>query len=99
MTMPIQVAEVNKVLGSAREMVEAGNRVVLDRDSEGRPCSYVLHKATGHKTNIYERNGTFQFDLKVPKGSGKTGVHEVEKEGSGDEGFTRPGTLMEEIFH
>ena len=69
MTMPVQVAEVNKVLGSVREMVEAGNRVALDRDNEGRPCSYVLHKASGHKTTIHERNGTFQFDLKIPKGA------------------------------
>lgn len=43
MTLPIQVAEVNKVLGSVREMVEAGNRVVFDRDAEGKPCEYVQH--------------------------------------------------------
>ena len=99
MTMPIQVAEVNKVLGSVREMVEAGNRAVLDRDNEGRPCSYVLHKASGHKTAIHERNGTFQFDLKIPKGVHLSSVEDNAAEGSKPQGFPRPGTLVEEIFH
>eukprot|EP00959_Pyramimonas_sp_CCMP1952_P013722 290023-Pyramimonas_sp.AAC.1 len=34
-SMPIQVAEVNKVLGPVREMVNAGNRVVFDKDLNG----------------------------------------------------------------
>ena len=34
-SMPIQVADVNKFLGSVREVVEAGNRVVFDRDPNG----------------------------------------------------------------
>ena len=58
--MPIQLAEVNKVLGSVREMVEAGNRVALDRGGEGRSCSYVLREATGHDALIHERSGTFE---------------------------------------
>ena len=65
-SLPIQVADVNKVLGSVREMVNVGNRVVFDKDSNGKCCSYVEHKPTGHKTDIYERNGTFQFELKTP---------------------------------
>ena len=31
-TAPIQVADVSKALGSAREFLDAGNRIVLDRD-------------------------------------------------------------------
>ena len=99
-SMPIQVADVSKVLGSLREMVESGNRVTFDRDADGKPCSHVLHKATGRKTCIHERNGAFQFDVWVPKGDGVdvTKVQEVA-EGSNTEGFTRPGTLEADLFY
>ena len=98
--LPIQVADVNKVLGSVREMVESGNRVTFDRDSNGKPCRNVEHKATGKRTAIHERNGTFQFDIKVPKGDGLdvTKIQEVTKE-KVDEGFTRPGLLEAERFY
>ena len=98
--MPIQIADVNKVLGSVREMVESGNRVTFDRDADGKPCSHVLHKATGKKTSIHERNGAFQFDVWVPKGDGVdvTKVQEVA-EGDKEEGFPRPGTLEADLFY
>eukprot|EP00959_Pyramimonas_sp_CCMP1952_P041154 860794-Pyramimonas_sp.AAC.1 len=66
--MPIQVAEVNKVLGSVREMVNAGNRVVFDKDLNGGSLSHIMNKATGKCTTIYEKNGTFQFNITVPRG-------------------------------
>ena len=62
-----RIAGVNKVLGSAREMVEAGNRVVLDRDSYGRGCSYIEHRSTGRKTAVKEVNGAFQFQVVAPR--------------------------------
>ena len=98
--LPIQIADVNKVLGSVREMVESGNRVTFDRDDNGKPCSYVEHKASGKRTDIHERNGTFQFDIRVPKGNGMdiTKVQEVAEEAN-DEGFTRPGTLEADLFY
>ena len=107
--MPIQVADVDKVLGSVREVVNVGNRVVFDKDSNGKCCSYVEHKPTGHKTNIHERNGKFQFDLKIPKGkdlftvneagsSVESRVRDVEVVKTG-EGFPRQGTLMANLFH
>ena len=98
--MPIQIADVNKVLGSVREMVESGNRVTFDCDSSGKPCSSVEHKASGTRTVIHHRNGAFQFDIKVPKGDGVdvTKVEEVA-EGRNDEGFTRPGTLEADLFY
>ena len=98
--MPIQIADVNKVLGSVREMVESGDRVAFDRDANGKPCSYVEHKASGKRTTIHERNGAFQFDTRVPKGDGVdvTKVQEVA-EGSTTEGFTRPGTLEADLFY
>ena len=98
--MPIQIADVNKVLGSVREMVESGNRVTFDRDSNGKPCSYVEHKASGKRTAIPERNGAFQFDIRVPKGDGVdvAKIHEVAKDQS-NEGFARPGTLEADLFY
>ena len=66
-SLPIQIADGNKVLGSVREMVNVGNRVVFDKDSNGMCCSYVEHKPTGHNTKIYGRNGTFHFDFKDPE--------------------------------
>ena len=60
MTMPFQVAVVNEVSGSAREVVDVGNRDILDRDDEGRPRGHVLHEAIGHKAAIHERSGFLQ---------------------------------------
>eukprot|EP00959_Pyramimonas_sp_CCMP1952_P461238 9481258-Pyramimonas_sp.AAC.3 len=94
-SMPIQVAEVNKVLGSVREMVNAGNRVVFDQNSNGKSISHVEHKATGKRTAIYERNGTFQFNIVVPKGPGEPASVKTDSA----EGFPRQGTLEADLFY
>ena len=95
--MPTQVADAYKVLGSVREMVEAGNRIVLDRDEQGRGASYILHKASGKTTAVHERGGAFQFNIAIPKG--KDGevdaVHAREEE----QGFPRQGTLEADLFY
>ena len=99
-SLPIQIADVSKVLGSVREMVDSGNRVVFDKDPNGRCISYLECKATGVKTAFRETNGTYQFDIKVPKGKGG-GVEEVTRS-NGEvtkEGFPRQGTLMADLFH
>ena len=108
-SLPIQVADVDKVLGSVREMVNVGNRVVFDKGPDGKCCSYVEHKPSGHRTNIYDRNGKFQFDLKIPRGKGASSVNSVGdsvdsrrrdvtvvNEG---EGFPGQGTLMANLCH
>ena len=46
-SMPIQVADVGKVLGSVREMVNHGNRVAFDKDPNGPSISYLESKSTG----------------------------------------------------
>ena len=99
-SMPIQVADVSKVLGSVREMVKAGNRVVFDEDSNGNCISFLECKATNVKTAIKERNGTCQFDIRVPKGRGG-GVEEVTASNGSvtREGFPRQGTLVADLFH
>ena len=80
-------------------MVESGNRITFDRGADGKPCSYVEHETTGKRTTINERNGMFQFDIRVPKGDGVdvTKVQEVAEEQS-SEGCTRPGTLEADLF-
>ena len=95
-TMPIQVADVNKASGSAREMVEAGDRVMLDRDCEGRPCSCVLRKAAGHRTVIHERHGGFQFDLEMLRGNATRPVQQLSEDSRDERGSHRQGNLVEE---
>ena len=99
-SMLLQVADVSKVLGSVREMVKSGNLVVFDEDANGNCLSFLECKATKVKTAIKERNGTYQFDIRVPKGKGG-GAEEV-RGGNGEvtgEGFPRQGTLMADLVH
>ena len=92
----MQVADVKKALGSVREMVQAGIKVVFDEDARGNSCIYLDREATGRRTVMYGRNGTFQFDIKVPKGNG----HEVEEvTRRAKEGCPRQGALMADLFY
>ena len=81
-------------------MVDSGNRVVFDKYSNGRCISYLECKATGVKTAFRETNGTYQFDIKVPKGK-RGGVEEVTASNGSvtSEGFPRQGTLVADLFH
>ena len=81
-------------------MVDAGNRVVFDKDGEARCISYLEGKATGVKTVIHERSGTYQFDIEVPRGRGGGDVEEVRgRQVTRDEGFPRQGTLAADLFY
>ena len=90
--MAMQVCEVTKPLGSVRAMVKAGNKVVFDEGG-----SYIIHKASGVKTAIEDRNGAFVFDIWVPRGndqrsSGYQGkyfqaLQEEEEEANQEMGF------------
>ena len=59
-SMPIQVADVGKVLGSVREMVNHGNRVVFDVDG-----SYIENKWSKDKLWLREDNGVYVLDMLV----------------------------------
>ena len=69
----------------------------------------AMREPTGHRTAIHERDGKFQFDLKIPKGKGVDSVNSVGdsfESRSRDvtvvntgEGFPRQGTLMANLFH
>ena len=52
--MIFQIANVTKPLGSVRAMLDAGNRVVFDRDSKGNGGSFIMNKRTGAMTPIQE---------------------------------------------
>ena len=61
MDMIMNVADVKKTLASAFQIVNANNKVVLDKD-----YSYIVNKETGERTTITLENGEFNFDLWVP---------------------------------
>ena len=68
--MPIQAADVLKILASVFQMVKSGNRVVFDSEDDGG--SYVTHKATGRRTKMKEENGSFVFWLRLRKRKGES---------------------------
>ena len=90
--MTFQVCEVTKALGSARAMLKAGNRVVLDNEG-----SYIQNKASGVITKVEDKNGSFVFDIWVPRGSERQGngyqgkyfqaLVEGEEQGNHETGF------------
>jgi hypothetical protein len=57
-----QIAGVNSNLGSVHRVIEAGSKVVFDKDG-----SYIQNKKTGKKINIRNDGGAFEFDIWVPK--------------------------------
>ena len=61
MNLVMNVADVQKTLASAFQIVNAGNKIILDTD-----YSYIVNKATGEKTEVTVENGEFLFDLWVP---------------------------------
>ena len=97
--MPIQVAGVSKVLGSAREFPGTGNRIALDRGEQGRSCSYPEHEATGHRAAVKEKGGTFQFNRRVPRGARNESEGSRVQEVRNGEGFPGQGALAEDQFH
>ncbi len=58
--MHFKVGDVNKALGSVKDICMQGNKVVFDEED-----SYILNKKTGEKIKLYERNGTYGYPLWV----------------------------------
>ena len=82
-SLPMQVADVVKVLAAVHMMVDAGNEVVFNKGG-----GYIRHLETGAKTMMYRENDAFCFDLQVPKAGEKP--NEGANQGSeGASGFTR----------
>ena len=88
MAVAMQVAEVNKTLGSAFRMNQCGNVIVLDGDN-----SYFVNKGTGRKTKIYQENGQFVFNIwtKAPGRDMESERGTYRRDSSGDRTQLRTG--------
>ena len=59
LNLPVQVADVKKVLVSAAQVCSAGNICVLDVEGP----SFIQNKSTGVATDVEFRGGEFKFDI------------------------------------
>ena len=59
-----QASDVTQPLGAAREMIKAGNRIVLDEEE-----SYIQNKRTQKKIPMKRDNGMFIVTMKIQKGN------------------------------
>ena len=57
-----QTANVTKPLAAAREIIKAGNRIVLDEDN-----SYIEKKTTNKRIPVDRKNDMFVVTLRVKK--------------------------------
>jgi len=64
-----RVAKVSRPLMCVADMVDAGQRVVFDRNKAGRDCSYVEDKSTNVKTPIVRKNRVYELELHVERAS------------------------------
>ena len=55
-----KVGSISRNLLAAQDLLDMGHAIWLDNDG-----SYMVHKATGLKTNIVHRNRIFEMDLEV----------------------------------
>jgi hypothetical protein len=78
--MPMQVTDVDKLLIAACELVESGNKVVLDLDKNGKSMSYIEHKPSGRKTRVEYKDGSFQMDIRIPKPKTAGSAYHVQTE-------------------
>jgi hypothetical protein len=85
-----QVADVNSNLGSVARAVEAGSRIVFDKDG-----SYIQNKKTGKKIHVKYNNGQYEFDIWVPKA--KSGVQSVKASTSKDVTVNNRFTPLQEV--
>ena len=58
-----QIAEVNKVLASVSSMVDAGHRVIFDKDDKtGLDISFIVNKKTGVSTKMRREKNVWVVD-------------------------------------
>ena len=80
MNMTAQVADVKTMLGLVNQMLKAGNRVHFETGN----C-YVEHVRTGVRTEIQEKNGTFEVGIWVPKSVNQQRYNGVDGNSSGNQ--------------
>ena len=62
----MQIAEVNKALGSVSYMIDQGFKVIFDKDLEtGKDLSVMIHKATGRTTRFRRDRNVWVLDAYV----------------------------------
>ena len=81
--MTAQVADVKTTLGSVNQMLKAGNRVHFETGN----C-YIEHVPTGVRTEILEKNGTFEVGIWVPKSGNQQRCNEVSGKPNGNRAAT-----------
>ena len=63
--MTFQVANVQKALGSVSQMVRRGNRVVFDRDDNGKDLAYIENKRSKERMYMRQEKGVYVLDVLV----------------------------------
>ena len=77
-----QIAEVNKVLAAVSALVDAGHRVIFDKDVKtGVDTSFIVNKATGVSTRMRREKNVWVVDAWI----------EEEDEANKDLDFARQG--------
>ena len=71
MAVNVNVADVRSNLGGGMPIIQADNRIILDKDG-----SYILNKRTGSAIQVNHENGAFTFDfwVRAPTKSGSGGA-------------------------
>lgn len=63
--MTFQVANVKKALGSVSQMVRRGNKVVFDRDDNGKDLAYIENKRSKERMYMRQEKGVYVLDVLV----------------------------------
>ena len=80
MSWLFQIAEVKKTLAAVSALVDAGHRVVFDRDENSKlDTSFITHKASGNSLKMRRERNVWVIDAYLE-----------EDEGDIDSVFTRP---------
>ena len=80
----MQIAEVNKTLGSVSYLVDRGYKIVFDKcERTGRDLSSMVHKKTGVATRFRRERNVWVLDAYVASNTGSGG--------GAAEGFSRQG--------
>ena len=73
MNIIAQASDVTKPLGAAREIVKAGNRIVLDEES-----SYIENKTTKKRIPITRQNCMFMVTMRIPDKDHQRRIHRIQ---------------------
>ena len=80
MNVIAQASDVTKPLAAAREIIKAGNRIVLDEEG-----SYIENKSTRKRIPIKREHGMFTVTMKLEKGNRREHERQYAVMGTEDE--------------